>query len=187
MANLTTSAPTRTTSLTIARTWSTPFAIPIGRLGSEDAGSWWPAGLDLSARPPVGDIGLVATRSRGPGIRPSSTAILNPASSHPASRTVVYPVSSVSSSTLAVAYVVEAAGLSQSPTLRQVVAACHKVVVAVYKPRQQGHTCYLYDLRTGRDGDGPSFTHVLDPSVFADNYGRIGEWGTPCAIYEVST
>ncbi len=45
--------------------------------------------------PPVGPIERQEMKSRGPGIRPDSTAVLVPQSAPPASRTVVKPRSSM--------------------------------------------------------------------------------------------
>ena len=95
-AILITSAPARITSRTFSRSASTPSAFPAGKpgYGAQSAESA-PLGSHGSLWPPVWLSIVTEICIRGPGINPSSTAFLTPASVPPASRTVVIPRRSV--------------------------------------------------------------------------------------------
>ena len=89
VAHLIASAPARTMARTTARTWSMPLATLSGSVGSGGTQQSWPDGLTRSPIPPVGEMIFTPSDRRGPFTSPSSMASLKPASSPPASRTVV--------------------------------------------------------------------------------------------------
>ena len=66
VANLMTSAPTRTISRTMDRTASGPLATPMGRMGSVAKAVRWPDGATRSPMPPVGEMMDTAQSRRGP-------------------------------------------------------------------------------------------------------------------------